>query len=206
MEGNLLDFPVHLHNVSTNCIHIQDILEVEAVLPKSGEKEKLVFAKILKFPTDDRHKAQRRKFILKKPQKNQSSFVKSVGSVDVDYPSHSARHAPKRVVERREPQYFDDAPAPAPVAEPARNIYESDDSDREEEGGHGYGDVHVEATTTSNNTTTTDNNITTSDNIATKTTYTYTNTNIKRSRPCRGSRGYSRHAELRQPSDLLPPL
>jgi hypothetical protein len=89
---------------------------------------------------------------LKKPQKNQSSFVKSVGSVDVDYPSHSARHAPKRVVERREPQYFDDAPAPAPVAEPARNIYESDDSDGEEEGGHGYGDVHVEATTTSNNT------------------------------------------------------
>ena len=197
--------------MSTNCIPIQDILEVEAVLPKSGEKEKLVFAKILKFPTDDRHKAQRRKFILKKPQKNQSSFVKSVGSVDVDYPSHSARHAPnsgKRVVERREPQYFDDAPAPAPapVAEPARNIYESDDSDGEEEGGHGDGDVHVEATTTSNNTTTTDNNITTSDNIATTTTYTNTNTNTKRSRPCRGSRGYSRHAELRQPSDLLPPL
>jgi hypothetical protein len=84
----------------------------------------------LKIPTDERHIAQRRKYVLKKPQR-QSSLAKTVGGVDADHSNQRTSHVPstvKQVEERRESHYSDE-----------RSKTESDDSDGEGPGVGSYG-------------------------------------------------------------------
>lgn len=100
----------------------------------------------MKIPTDERHIAQRRKYVLKKTQK-QSSLAKSVGSVDVDRPNQRTSHVPvtvKQPEERREPHYSDE------MFE--RPKTESEDSDEEDRGvgSNGDGDENKEITASNN--------------------------------------------------------
>ena len=89
----------------------------------------------MKLPTDDRHIAQRRKYVLKKTQRHQqSSLAKTVESIDVDRSSQNTRHvsntAKQATEERREPHYSDEV-----FEEPKSESYDSDGDD----GGVGVG-------------------------------------------------------------------